>query len=69
MACIVWKVLTSRQPYRDEDKRLTARKRRILAWKAKRPEMKEQRNIRQLAETLEDDAAILEKYQEGFDAQ
>jgi transposase len=69
MACIVWKVLTSRQPYRDEDKRLTARKRRILAWKAKRPEMKEQRNIRQLAETLEEDAAILEKYQEGFDAQ
>ena len=29
MACIVWKVLTIQQPYREEDKRLTARKRRI----------------------------------------
>jgi len=32
MACIVWKVLT----YKEEDKRPTAKKRRILSWKAKR---------------------------------
>jgi len=66
MACIVWKVLRTRQPYREEDKRLTARKRKILSWKAKRQDRTDPSDVRQLAETLEGDIAILEKYPAGF---
>jgi transposase len=67
MACVVWKVLISHELYREEDKRLTERKRRILSWKAKRQDRSNPGNIRQLAETLEGDIAILEKYPAGFD--
>jgi len=66
MACIVWKVLRTRQPYREEDKRLTARKRRILAWKAKRQES-DPSDIRQLAEDLVGDVAVLERYPVDFE--
>jgi transposase len=69
MACIVWKLLTIRQPYREEDERLTARKKRILAWKAKRQEKNTPSDIRKLAETLMGNTAILEKYPEDFNQQ
>jgi len=65
MACIVWKVLRTGQPYREEDKRLTARKRRILSWKAKRQDSASS-DIRQLAEDLEGDVTVLERYPIGF---
>jgi transposase len=65
MACIVWKVLRTQQPYREEDKRLTARKRRTLSWKAKRQDS-DPSDIRQLAEDLEGDVTVLERYPVGF---
>jgi len=65
MACIVWKVLTIQQPYREEDKRLTARKRRILSWKAKRQDS-DPSDIRQLAEDLVGDITVLERYPVDF---
>jgi len=67
MACVVWKVLSTRQSYREEDKRLTVRKRRILSWKAKQQDRSNPGDIRQLAETLEGEVTILEKYPAGFD--
>jgi hypothetical protein len=66
MACIVWKVLTTQQPYREEDKRLTARKRRILSWKAKRPDRSDSSDIHQLAEDLVGDVTVLERYPVDF---
>jgi transposase len=69
MACIVWKVLTTHQPYRDEDERLTAKKKRILTWKAKRQEKNVSSDIHQLAETLMGETAILEKYPADFNQQ
>ena len=68
MACIVWKLLSTRQPYMEMDERLTARKKRILAWKAKRQE-NAPRDIRKLAETLMGNTAILQKYPEDFNQQ
>jgi len=72
MACVVWKVLTTHQPYREEDERLTAKKKRILAWKAKRQEKNISSDIRQLTETLMGDVSILQRYpvefNEGFGA-
>jgi transposase len=65
MACIVWKVLRTRQPYREEDKRLTARKRRTLSWKAKRQDS-DPSDIRQLAEDLVGDVTVLERYPADF---
>jgi len=67
MACVVWKVLSTRQPYREEDKRLTARKTRRLLWKAKRPDKSVSGDIHQLTETLEGEIAILKKYPAGFE--
>jgi transposase len=68
MACVVWKVLSTRQPYREEDKQLTARKRRILYSKAKREDGRNVTgDIPQLAQSLEGDAAILERYPADFD--
>jgi uncharacterized protein with ATP-grasp and redox domains len=61
MACIVWKVLTTQQPYREEDKRLTARKRRSLPWKAKRQDS-DPSDLRQLATALLGDVTVLERY-------
>jgi transposase len=69
MACVVWKVLTTHQPYREEDERLTAKKKRILAWKAKRQEKNISSDIRQLTETLMGETAILEKYPANFNQQ
>ena len=69
MACVVWKVLSTHQPYREEDERLTAKKKRILAWKAKRQEKNVSSDIRQLAETLMGDTAILTKYPADFNQQ
>jgi transposase len=69
MACIVWKLLTTRQSYMEMDERLTARKKRILAWKAKRQEKNTPSDIRKLAETLMGNTAILEKYPEDFNQQ
>jgi transposase len=65
MACIVWKVLRTQQPYMEEDKRLTARKRRILSLKAKRQDSAPS-DIRQLAEDLVGDVTVLERYPVGF---
>jgi len=68
MACVVWKVLSTRQPYREEDKQLTARKRRILYSKAKREGRRSVTgDIPQLAQSLEGDAAILGRYPADFD--
>lgn len=67
MTCVVWKVLSIHQPYREMDERLTARKRRVLAWKAKREERVLPNNIHQLAETLQGEIAVLEKYPVDFD--
>jgi len=65
MACIVWKVLRTQQLYREEDKRLTARKRRILSWKAKR-RLSGPGDIRELVTALVGDVAVLERYPVGF---
>ena len=66
MACIVWKVLRTQQPYREEDKCLTARKMMRLSWKAKR-QNSYPIDIRRLGEALVGDVAILQKYPVGFD--
>ena len=68
MACIVWKVLRTQQPYREEDERLTARKRRVLSWKAKRQDS-DPSDIRQLAEDLVGDVNVLERYPVGFNGE
>jgi len=65
MACIVWKVLRTQQPYMEEDERLTARKRMRLSLKAKR-QNSDPSDIRQLAEDLVGDATVLERYPVGF---
>jgi hypothetical protein len=49
----------------EEDERLTARKRRILSWKAKRQDSAPS-DIRQLAEDLVRDVTVLERYPVGF---
>jgi DNA-directed RNA polymerase subunit F len=65
MACIVWKVLTTKQPCREEDERLTARKRRTLSWKTKR-QNSDPSDIRKIAEDLVGDVTVLERYPVGF---
>jgi len=65
MACIVWKVLRTQQPYREEDEHLTARKRRILSWKARRQDINPS-DIHQLATALVGDITILQRYPIGF---
>lgn len=69
MACIVWKVLTTHQPYREEDEQLTAKKKRPLAWKAKRQDKNLPTDIHQLTETLMGETSILEKYPANFEQQ
>jgi len=69
MACVVWKVLSTHQPYREEDERLTAKKRRVLAWKAKREEKNVSSDLRQLAEILLGETVTLERYPADFDQQ
>jgi hypothetical protein len=57
--------LTTQQPYREEDKRLTARKKRTHSLKAKRQDS-DPSDIHQLATALLGDVTVLEKYPVDF---
>ena len=69
LACIVWKMLTSKQRYVEEDKYLTAKKMRQTSSNAKRvvkdavlPE-----SVPELAKSLSSHVDVLEEYSEGMD--
>ena len=69
LACIIWKIMTSKQRYVEEDKYLTATKVRQTSYNAKRvikdaimPE-----DIPELAKSLSSDIEVLEQYSTGLD--
>ncbi|MGA2877233.1 MAG: IS110 family transposase, partial [Nitrososphaerales archaeon] len=69
LACIVWKMLTSKQRYVEEDKYLTARKMKQASSNARRvikdavlPE-----SVPELAKSLSSHVGVLEQYPEGMD--
>ncbi|MDG6994861.1 MAG: IS110 family transposase [Nitrososphaerota archaeon] len=69
LACIVWKILTSKQRYVEEDKYLTARKVKQTSYNAKRvikdavlPE-----DVPELAKRLSSDVEVLEQYSTNLD--
>lgn len=66
LACIIWRVLTSRRSYVEEDRYLTARKRRETFRKARAiiPEAAKPEQIPKLIEELKSGANILEQYPE-----
>jgi hypothetical protein len=67
LACIIWRVLTSRRSYVEEDRYLTARKRRETFRKARViiPEAAKPEQIPKLIEELKSGANILEQYPES----
>src|SRR5487761_1361594 len=64
LACIVWKILTSKQRYVEEDENLTERKRKQIASKARDaiPNLVRPESILKLAEELKSSAEILQGY-------
>ena len=69
LACIIWKIMTSKQRYVEEDKYLTATKVRQTSYNAKRvikdavmPE-----DVPELAKSLSSDIEVLEQYSTGLD--
>lgn len=64
LACIVWKILTSKQRYADEDEYLTKKKTRENTSKARRLLCNpvEAQNVTELAESLSTYADVLERY-------
>jgi transposase len=69
LACIVWKMLTSKQRYVEEDKYLTARKMRKASSTARRvikdPVLPE--SVPELAKSLSSHVDVLEQYSIGLD--
>lgn len=66
LACIVWKILTSKQRYVEEDRYLTARKMRRLSQTARRP-LKHATNpedVSTLTASLKSETDVLERYPE-----
>ncbi len=66
LSWIVWRMLTSKQRYEEEDRYLTARKTRAMAYKATRevPNALHPGDIRELAASLTSRAEILGRYPE-----
>jgi hypothetical protein len=66
LACIVWKILTSKQRYADEDEYLTKKKTKETTSKARRVLRNpvEAQNVSQLIENLSTYADVLERYPE-----
>ena len=70
LSAIVWKILTSRQPYQEEDKYLTERKMDKMEKKAKKPSMMiNDEELSFLAEGISSKSNILERmtYEENHD--
>lgn len=67
LACVVWKILTSKQQYVDEDKKLTERKRKQTASKARGmiPHLVKPENIPRIVEELKSNTEILQRYPES----
>lgn len=65
LSWIVWRMLTSKQRYVEEDRYLTAKKNRVMSFKARRvlPEAVRPGDIKELAASLTSRADILERYQ------
>jgi transposase len=66
LTCIVWKMLTSRQRYVEEDESLTVRKRRQMSARARGvvPDAAEPEGIPQLVEELKLNTEVLQRYPE-----
>ncbi|MCL4436407.1 MAG: IS110 family transposase [Thaumarchaeota archaeon] len=66
LSWIVWRMLTSKQRYVEEDKYLTARKVRAMSSRAKRDiqEAVHPQDVRELAKSLTSKTSILERYPE-----
>lgn len=70
LACIVWKMLTSKRRYVEEDAYLTGRKARGIAAKARRgdvPNAAKPGDVAALAKSLMSNADVLERYPEDMD--
>jgi transposase len=69
MACIVWKVLSSKQPYTEQDDRMTKRKMKIMSSKAMRiiPTSVMPSKVSELVRNLVDDIDVLGKHHEDSD--
>lgn len=69
MACIVWKVLRSKQPYTEQDDHMTKRKMKIMSSKAMRiiPTSVMPSKVSELVRNLVDDIDVLGKYHEHSD--
>ena len=69
LACIVWKMLTSKQRYVDENKYLSARKMREVSKKASRVvrNAAQPESIPELAKNLTSRADLLQSYPEDLD--
>jgi hypothetical protein len=65
LADIVWGMLTNREPYREEDKRLTAKK--ASALKGKFRDKDRDRDRREIVDRLRRSAGTLMKYRENND--
>ena len=69
MACIVWKVLSSKQPYTEQDDHMTKRKMKIMSSKAMRimPTSVMPSKVSDLVRNLVDNIDVLGKYPEDSD--
>ena len=69
VACIVWKVLSSKQPYTEQDDHMTKRKMKIMSSKAMRtiPTSVMPSKVSELVRNLVDDIDVLGKYHEHSD--
>ena len=69
MACIVWKVLSSKRPYTEQDDHMTKRKMKIMSSKAMRTTSTSvmPSKVSELVRNLVDDIDVLAKYHEDSD--
>lgn len=69
LAYIIWKILTSKQRYAEEDKYLTARKIRQTSYNAKRliKEAVLPKDVPELARSLSSNVGVLEQYSTSLD--
>jgi hypothetical protein len=69
VACIVWKVLSSKQPYAEQDDHMTKRKMNLMSSKAMRimPTSVMPSKVSELVRNLANDIDVLGKYHEDSD--